>query len=133
MSSETTTPDRSRARDAARDLTFSLALIGGLILFAAVGLALEHNWPKAARIALAYVTYASVLLSPRNLGVRSPVGFSRMALAAAAAGFVNGVVRPQTTLQLIAASTLLAATLLAGTHWLALRNARRLLDVIAPR
>jgi hypothetical protein len=127
---EPTLPNYDRAR---ADLLFSLAVLGGLLLFAAVGLAFQHNWPKIARILLVYVAYASLLVRPAWTGLRGSVGFSRMVAAAAVAGFVNGVARPQTTLALTAASTVLAATLLAGVHWLALRNARRLLDALGPR
>jgi len=118
-------PDSSR-----RDLRLSLALIGAVVVFALIGLATDHNWPKLLRVSLAFATYAGSLLGSTRrarAGADRPISYSWFALAGALAGLVSGIVRPEFRFDVLVAGTMAAAILLAGVHWLALRYWRRLL------
>ncbi|HEX6587751.1 MAG TPA: hypothetical protein VF039_01910 [Longimicrobiales bacterium] len=86
-----------RRAPAGRTLTFSLLVLGSVILFACLGLAFDGNWPKLLRVSSAFTVYAValVLVGPR------PIGF---VLAGALAGAASGLIRPETTLPLVLVS-----------------------------
>ena len=114
------------------DLRLSLVLIGVVVVFALVGLATDHNWPKLLRVSLAFATYAGTLLAftqahRARSSAATPMGYKWFMIAGALAGLVSGIVRPEFRLDVLAAGTIATAVLLAGVHWLALRYWRRLL------
>lgn len=119
--------------DTRRDLTWSLALISVVVLFALIGLASDRNWPKVLRVGVSFAVYASVLLAlarfqSQRLSARNSVPFAWFVLAAASAGIVSGLVRPQFRLDVLVAGTIASALLLGSVHWFALRTWEKLFD-----
>jgi hypothetical protein len=114
------------------DLRVSLALVSAVVVFALIGLATDHNWPKLLRVSLAFATYAGSLLAFTNArradaSAEALIEYRWFAIAGALAGLVSGIVRPEFRLDVLVAGTGAASVLLAGVHWLALRYWRRLL------
>lgn len=105
-----------------RDTRASLLLLGGVIVFACIGLATDANWPKLLRVSSAFATYATVLVATilTRSGARMLGGFLA---AGAAAGAVSGLVRPEIHPALVAISTL-GGIVFGGVHWLAVTRWR---------
>ncbi len=122
--------EETAGRLARRDLLLSALLLG--LAFSAVlcGLVYEENWRKLLRIGLAASVYLSALVlltrGWRRGAPHAPLPYWPFALAAAAAELSSGWLRtrvaPGTTFWLAP----LAALLLGGLHWLALRHWRGL-------
>ena len=108
-------------------LTFSLLLLGAVVILALAGLAIEGNWPKVARVATAFLTYTVVLLVARGpwRGGGEDVPFRDFAAAGAGCGLVSGLVREEVHAAVVIAGTLAGSLLLGGLHYLALRGRRR--------
>lgn len=100
-----------------------------MVALALIGLALDGNWPKVLRVALAAGAYGSSLwlLAHRTAPGRE-VPYWPFGLAGSLAGLVSGLVRPAFQIELVLAGMLGAALLIGGVHWLALRAVRRLLS-----
>jgi hypothetical protein len=113
-------------RSSNAELEVSLAVVGVLLAAASVALVIERNWTEIARLLLAYVGYAGIVLWPGDEGAGDPGAPWRILLAGGAAGFLYGVVRPAPTPEVVLASTAFA-TLLGAAHWIVLRYTRRLL------
>jgi hypothetical protein len=102
------------------DLPASLAILSVVICFALIGLAFDHNWPKLVRVALAFLTYASVLSAfARSANARPQ--YRWFVLAATAAGIVSGVARTVFSWQILVAGAIGAPLFIGGVHYLALR------------
>ena len=117
----------SMTRPVVADLRVSLLLVGGVVLLAMAGLAMDGNWPKLARVATAFLTYIVVLLAARGAedwGEES-VPFRAFAAAGGACGLVSGLVREEVHGAVVAAGVLAGSLLLGGLHWLALCGWRR--------
>ena len=111
---------------ARRDLYASLLLLGLVVAFALAGLASDGNWPKVLRVAAAAAGYGAVLLAAgRRSTERLP--WRAFAAAGAVAGFLSGVVRPETSGSMVLAQTAAGALVLGSFHWLALGSWRSLL------
>jgi hypothetical protein len=129
----------SRAIDAhppdesvARELVGSLAILGAVIAIALVGLALDGNWLKLARVTSAALAYGGVLWAALGAASRlhapgASLPASPFLAAGASAGLVSGLVRSEWEARFVAASAASAAILFGGFHWLALRSWRRVL------
>ena len=103
-------------------LPATLAVLAFVVGIAALGLALDRNWLKLARVLLAAGAYAGVLVTAfRRLASRARVHWRPFAVAGGVAGGVSGVVRPGIDVRLLLASIKGAALLLGSAHWLALR------------
>ena len=110
------------------DLEASLLLMAVVVTLAIGGLAIDGNWPKIARVATAFLTYAVVLLAARGGrgGAGERIPYAGFALAGGACGLVSGLVRAEVQSAVLAAGVLAGALLLGGIHWLGLRGWRRL-------
>jgi len=114
----------------------SLAALALVVAFALLTLALQGNWPKALRVALAFLAYAAVLVvalrAPilRSTGSREcgPVPFL---LAGAAAGLTSELVRGTAAAALVALGVA-GGMLLGSVHWLGLRRWRRAPGAASP-
>lgn len=115
MRNLTTTTNRYPAA-----LPASLIVLGAIVTFALIGLALAGKWPKVARVGAAAATYAIFLLIEHRS--RPELRLAFFLAAGAAAGAVSGLLRASTSWSLVVASTLGAALLLAPLHWWALRT-----------
>ena len=129
------TSTSSHASTARRDLLVSLGLFGLIVVVVLGGLAHDANWRKLLRIALAASTYVTVLLALLRLQMRAAkpdehLPFWAFAMAAGTAELASGWLRlgvPDRTTLWVAP---LAALLIGGIHWLALRAWRQLRDEI---
>lgn len=110
------------------NLALSLVVMGAIVVLATIGLALDGNWPKVARVATAFLTYVVVLLAAGGAGDETgeKTPYRAFALAGGACGLVSGLVRAEVDVAVVAAGVLAGALLLGGVHWLALRGWRRL-------
>ena len=119
-----------------RDLLASLALLGVVVAIALGSLALDENWWKLARVALAASAYAALLLAGGRTRARgdraTPPRFRVFLLAGGCAGLLSGVVRPAPSVPETLALAVLGATLLGGLHWLALRRWRTVRERLMP-
>jgi hypothetical protein len=114
-----------------RVLIGSLAVSGVLVALALAGLALQGNWPKVARVLLAWLTYGVLLLGSVRGGRNRVVPGDRLpfwmfGLAGAGAGVVSGLMQPTRSAGLVVLSGLLTATLVGGLHFLVVRGWRGL-------
>ena len=112
----------------------SLAALTAVVVIALAGLALDRNWSKLLRIAVAFATYAGVLLALQRRGDSSASRASSLPLpwfilAAAAAGLVSGLARPHFHAGVLLVGTLFAP-LLGVVHWAALRALRAMVPPV---
>ena len=114
---------------ARRELLASVALLGAVVAFALIQLALDGNWPKVIRVGCAAGTYVTILLSLAWRGSARPAGvrYAWFAAAGAASGLVSGMLRPVPASAPLITGVIGAALLLGGVHWGALHGWRRLL------
>jgi hypothetical protein len=93
-------------------------------MFASIGLALDRNWFKLARVAAAFSCYTVGLVAlSRWRG--GHVSWGSAAAAGALAGVASGLVRPETTAGLVAVQAC-GGALLGSVHWLGLMLRARL-------
>ncbi|MBI3981521.1 MAG: hypothetical protein HY337_01315 [Gemmatimonadetes bacterium] len=116
----------------------SLAVGAAILLLALVGLALQSNWLKLARVALAAAGYAAVLvglLRARQLwdGPAHRLPYWPFAVAGVSGGLVSGVMRPESSVPLVVADVVGAGVLLAGLHWVTVRSWHRVRDAVEGR
>lgn len=117
--------------NAVRDLRWSVALIGGVVFLALIGLATDGNWPKILRVSLAFAAYATVLLGLAAYRKNSSsIPFAWFAAAGVSAGVVSGLVRPEIDAGVLIAGSIAAGLLIAGVHCLAIRKWRALQEAI---
>ncbi|HEX7318386.1 MAG TPA: hypothetical protein VF297_31055 [Pyrinomonadaceae bacterium] len=114
---------------ARRDLLASALLLA--LLFAAVlcGLAYEENWRKFVRVGVAASVYLSALLMLTRRwrrGTAATFPFWPFAVAAAAAELTSGWLRTRVADGITFWLAPVAAVLVGGLHWLALRYWRTL-------
>ena len=125
MPERTTGASTESAADVAReDLTVSLVIIGLIIAFALVQLGFQGNWPKVLRVSLAFLTYSTVLLCLIRWTLKaeqSSLPYHIFAVAAGAAELCSGWLRPDWRISDVLTIPLIAAVLIGGLHWLALR------------
>ena len=125
------TPTGSQARVTVTALRHSFVVLGAVVLIALIGLAAAHNWPKLLRIAMAFGSYATVLLGGSRLRSSSDpnaaVPYWMFAVAGAIAGLVSGVVRPTILVPVVLVSVVAGAFLLSTVHWAGARRYTALL------
>ena len=117
-----------------RDFRLSLGVFAIIVASALCGLALDANWWKFLRVLLAFSTYSTILLLLLRRATPGPLPLWPFALAAGAAELASGWLRPDATALLSLSVAPIAALLIGGVHWLALRAWRPLHGRIrAPR
>jgi len=117
-----------------RDLIASLAALAAVVAIALVGLATDGNWPKILRVGASFGAYCFVLLTflrHRGAAMRDATSIPLywFTAAAAAAGIISGIVRPQFDPRVLVVGTVASALLLGSVHYLALRVWRTLAPV----
>lgn len=120
---------------AGRDLIVSMGVVGFVVLLAVSKLAWEGNWQKVLRVSLAFLTYSAVLLIlARYLSkiamesIRAP--FWIFAIAGGVAEVASGWLRPDWSFSDTLVLPVVAAVLVGGSHWLALKAWRPLRERI---
>ena len=117
-----------------RDLILSLVTLAIVVVIAIVGLATDRNWPKILRVGASFGAYCAVLLAFLQHGratmrEQASIPLHWFTIAAAAAGIISGLVRPQFDPGVLVVGTVASALLLGGVHCLALRAWRMLAPV----
>jgi hypothetical protein len=121
--------------DARRDLLISLVLLGCVFLFVLGGLAWDENWRKFLRVLIGAALYVSILLAllrarSKSIKARDGLPLWAFAVAAAAAELASGWLRTNVSEGITFWLAPLAALLIGGVHWLALRSWRPLRQYI---
>jgi hypothetical protein len=110
-----------------RELYASLFIITLLVAFALSGLAHDENWRKFVRVSLGFSAYIITLVAAlrvRGLKGKTRLPFWLFALAGALAEACSGWLRPSARVAVDVPTVIVAAILIGGTHWLALRSWR---------
>ncbi|HEV2704840.1 MAG TPA: hypothetical protein VGV59_02890 [Pyrinomonadaceae bacterium] len=121
-----------------RDLSRSLITLALVFVVVLGGLAHDENWRKFSRVLIAASVYLAILSAyarfrRRRAAPSAGLAFTAFALAAASAELASGWLRTGTTSTLTLWLAPLAACLIGGLHWLALRTWRPLRSVIGDR
>ncbi|HEV2913630.1 MAG TPA: hypothetical protein VGX92_10145 [Pyrinomonadaceae bacterium] len=124
-------PLKNPARNDRRDIAISLVVLALIIILALSRIALDENWRKVLRVSMAFLTYNAVLLALVRHVVRTGpcAPFWIFAAAAASAELASGWLRVSWRASDLALAPL-AALLIGGVHWLALRAWRSVLERI---
>jgi hypothetical protein len=124
MASMTMTSEPPGEAGVHRALALSLVALAAVVTFALIGLMLDGNWPKVARVGLSVAAYTLIVFGLSGSD-RTPVRWWWFAGAGAIAGAVSAVVRPEFVAAIVPAQV--GGGVLFGTvHWLALRYAPRM-------
>jgi hypothetical protein len=118
-------------------LRHSLIVLGLVVLFALIGLALAGNWPKVLRVGLSALSYAAVLVTGSRIlsreQSRAAIPYWLFAIAGAVAGLVSGLVRPTVQPSVVLVSVLAGAFLLSTVHWAGARRYNGVLKTLSGR
>jgi hypothetical protein len=136
------TPWATARRDfpVSRDFLISLCVLAFIVVFALCGLAANANWRKFTRVLIAFLTYNALLLAfyaliktrlrSASTTATSHLPFWAFAVAACAAELASGWWRTNASASTVLTVAPVAAFLVGGIHWLALRSWRRLRERI---
>ena len=108
-------------------MILSIGLLTGVIVIGDLVLAFRGDWTRIVRVTLGGATYVGVLGVILKSTGRLGAPPARLPLwmfwtAGAAGGLMSGLARPEFSLWVVAASTILAPLLLATFHWFSLRT-----------
>ncbi|HEX8474412.1 MAG TPA: hypothetical protein VF666_10295 [Pyrinomonadaceae bacterium] len=131
---ESTNPASSSI--ARRDLFTSLGVLAFIVVFALSGLAADANYRKFSRVLIAFLTYNTMLLTlyallktrtrSASASTKGHLPFWAFAAAACAAELASGWWRTNASASVVFTVAPVAALLVGGVHWFALRSWRQL-------
>ena len=109
------------------ELLVSILLLTLVTMIADFGLAFQGDWPRIVRVTLSAASYVAVLgVVLRGIGrLGAPaarIPYWPFALAGTAAGVIGALLPPSDRALLSLAGVVLAALILGGFHWLAIRS-----------